>query len=155
MHAIRLINFKGFKDSGWIEFKPLTLIYGYNASGKSSILKALLLLKQSLGNNPTESLRFAASDGVDLGNYEDIVYNHKILKETPIEVHLQIETDNLPKFFKQQNDILISRLKNNELVIQIQISYNNKIKANYVSLFKVILSSNSESILSLKKPIVH
>ncbi|MBY0244658.1 MAG: AAA family ATPase [Sphingobacteriaceae bacterium] len=151
MHAIRLINFKGFKDSGWIEFKPLTLIYGYNASGKSSILKALLLLKQSLGNNPTESLRFAASDGVDLGNYEDIVYNHKILKETPIEVHLQIETDNLPKFFKQQNDTLISRLKNNELVIQIQISYDNKIKANYVSLFKVTLSSNSESILSLKK----
>lgn len=44
---IELKNFKCFKDSGNIEIKPLTLLCGVNSSGKSSIIKSLLTLKQS------------------------------------------------------------------------------------------------------------
>ena len=43
---IRLKRFKGFKDSGPITIKPLTLLCGTNSSGKSTIIQSLLLLKQ-------------------------------------------------------------------------------------------------------------
>jgi len=93
MEAIRLQNFKGFQDSGWIALKPITLLFGYNSSGKSSIMQALLMLKQSLENPASEvPFVFSSEKGVDLGSYEDIVYNHRIDDENPITMSVKINT---------------------------------------------------------------
>ena len=46
--GFRAQNFKAFEDTTFIELKPLTLLSGINSAGKSSILQALLLLKQTL-----------------------------------------------------------------------------------------------------------
>ena len=55
---ITLENFKGFATNQSIEIKPITLIYGANSSGKSSILQSLLLMKQTLeqSNDPNAIL---------------------------------------------------------------------------------------------------
>jgi len=91
MEAIRLQNFKGFRDSGWIGLKPITLLFGYNSSGKSSIMQALLMLKQSLENPAAEvPFVFSSEKGVDLGTYEDIVYNHEINPEKPVTFSLRV-----------------------------------------------------------------
>ena len=53
--GLGLRNFKAFGDE--MQEAPLskiTLIYGPNSGGKSSIIQALLLLKQSLKNNYLE-----------------------------------------------------------------------------------------------------
>ncbi len=55
VEAFRIQNFMGFEDSGWIELRPITLLFGRNSSGKSAILRALLLLRQSLSSQ-TEDL---------------------------------------------------------------------------------------------------
>ena len=44
----RLRNFKSFLDTSPIPLRPITLIYGPNSAGKSSIIQSLLLLKQTL-----------------------------------------------------------------------------------------------------------
>lgn len=44
--SIRLKNFKPFADRS-LSFKPLTLLSGLNSTGKSSVLQALLLMRQS------------------------------------------------------------------------------------------------------------
>jgi len=57
---LRLRGFKCFSDSEEFDINPLTLIFGRNNSGKSSILQSLLLLKQSLDlveNEPRLNLR--------------------------------------------------------------------------------------------------
>jgi len=41
--AVYIGNFKAFSESQRIPIRPLTLIYGANSSGKSSILHALIL----------------------------------------------------------------------------------------------------------------
>lgn len=46
IRELRIERFKSFKDSGWIKLKPLTLLYGPNSSGKSTVLKALQFLKE-------------------------------------------------------------------------------------------------------------
>ena len=43
----KIKNFKSFSDSGDIEFSPITLLCGVNSAGKSSIIKSILLTKQS------------------------------------------------------------------------------------------------------------
>lgn len=50
--AFRIQNFMGFEDSGWVELRPITLLFGRNSSGKSALIRALLLLRQSLGTEP-------------------------------------------------------------------------------------------------------
>lgn len=48
LHKISLENFKGFEKKANIEFSPgINLIYGKNSAGKSSIIQALRLMKQS------------------------------------------------------------------------------------------------------------
>jgi len=74
--AIRLINFMAFEDTGWIELRSLTLLYGRNSSGKSTIFRALLLLKQSLAASAdTGPLVFFAPGGAtDQGEFVNIVH---------------------------------------------------------------------------------
>ena len=47
LKKISLENFKSFKKLENFELKPLTLLCGTNSSGKSTILKLLLLFEQS------------------------------------------------------------------------------------------------------------
>ena len=53
LKTITLRNYKSFKYETTIDVKPLTLLCGVNSSGKSSIMKSLLMIKQSFQNrNP-------------------------------------------------------------------------------------------------------
>lgn len=63
-------NFRVFGSETMTEFDfaPITLLTGANNSGKSSVLKALSLLKNSFDKNGNiEKLNF---EGLDLGTYE-------------------------------------------------------------------------------------
>ena len=86
--GLGLRNFKAFGDE--MQEAPLskiTLIYGPNSGGKSSIIQALLLLKQSLkpiyGRN-----RLLESRGelVDLGSPQSMLHKHDIERELWISV---------------------------------------------------------------------
>jgi Uncharacterized conserved protein len=77
--AFRVQNFMGFEDSGWIELRPITLLFGRNSSGKSALIRALLLLRQSLDSSPDSgALLFVKDDGYDFGDYREIVRDHGI-----------------------------------------------------------------------------
>lgn len=71
---LELANFKVFAESTKIPIRPITLIFGPNSSGKSSILQSLLLMKQSATTEFTEGnlLQFRGSL-VDLGSYHETV----------------------------------------------------------------------------------
>ncbi len=46
--SLVLENFKAFGNRVHVPLAPITLIFGPNSSGKSSLLQSLLLLKQTL-----------------------------------------------------------------------------------------------------------
>ena len=77
--GIGLRNFKAFGDE--MQEAPLskiTLIYGPNSGGKSSIIQALLLLKQSLKSEYADGSRILAPRGelADLGSVQSLVHKH-------------------------------------------------------------------------------
>jgi len=91
MKNIRMFN----NDLGKFNLSPLTVLCGTNGSGKSSIFKTLLLIKQSQIPNKSRSghLRFVG-DYVDLGNYDSFVsYNDT---SSNIEISLR-NSDMMPK----------------------------------------------------------
>ncbi len=75
---IELTNFKIWKDLK-LELSPLTLIFGTNSSGKSSILQSLLLLKQTASNfDRSQNIYFGGADRdyVNLGSFADLIFGH-------------------------------------------------------------------------------
>ena len=85
LKSISLENYKCFKDKTDIDIAPLTVLCGVNSSGKSSILKSLLMLKQSYENElPYNEMTFNGKL-VDNGYFEDIIYHDKETKIEEIE----------------------------------------------------------------------
>lgn len=133
MKAIRLQRFKGFVDSGWIELKPINLLFGYNSSGKSSVLQALLVLKQSLENPSLEvPFVFTSQKGIDLGSFEEAVYNHEINHKKPMIISLRVNIrdfiEKIPQGFLLNNESKIENMSvlNWDIDYSIEISYNKK-----------------------------
>lgn len=77
-YQIRWKNFRGFKDTGWITIKPITMLIGANNSGKSSLIAPLLLLKQTLSSRGDAiSPLVTRGNLIDVGSYKDFVFNNK------------------------------------------------------------------------------
>ena len=77
---LRSQNFKSWKDTGTLQFAPLTGLFGANSSGKTSILQVLLMLKQTVERPPdwNEPLYFGNEESlVNLGNFGTVIHKHK------------------------------------------------------------------------------
>lgn len=74
---LRIENFKGWKDTGLIQLSPLTVFFGANSSGKSSIGQFLMMLKQSMELSDRKAVFFTGNEdtAVDLGLPSDLVFN--------------------------------------------------------------------------------
>lgn len=73
---LRLQNFKPFATMQTVRLAPITLIYGPNSSGKSSLIQSLLLLKQTLEDGDHEPVLVARGPMTDLGSYEALIHGH-------------------------------------------------------------------------------
>ena len=75
---LRLRNFKSWRDTGEIALRPITAIYGANSSGKSALIQALLLLKQTAeATDRNLTLHFGSPNAlVDLGDFASVVHQH-------------------------------------------------------------------------------
>lgn len=78
LKAIELENFKAFGERARIEFAPITLIFGENSAGKSSILQSLSLLKQTRESREHGGLLHPRTDSgtVDLGSFQEMLFDH-------------------------------------------------------------------------------
>ncbi|EMY8535158.1 MULTISPECIES: DUF3696 domain-containing protein [Bacillus] len=95
MERFRLKRIKGFIDSEEIELKPLTFIIGQNSSGKSSIMRFPLVLKQTFLDDSMAPLLLYGKT-IDYGNFEDVVFEHD--RNESIEFELIIDRKELNRF---------------------------------------------------------
>ncbi len=67
---MHLENFKSWRELD-IDLAPITLLFGTNSSGKSSILQSLLLLIQTEEKANSQNIYFGRQpeDNVNLGNH--------------------------------------------------------------------------------------
>ncbi len=77
---LRIENFKAWQDTGDLSLAPLTVIFGPNSSGKSSLGHFLLALKQTaLSADRKSALRLGDRNTlIDLGTFQDCLYGHDL-----------------------------------------------------------------------------
>jgi AAA15 family ATPase/GTPase len=87
--AITIENFKGISKPVRIEFKPLTLLFGPNSGGKSSIIQALHYLREILENRKLDvDKTTAGGDFIDLGGFRKYVNGHDDSKRISFKIEL-------------------------------------------------------------------
>ena len=91
--SIELENFKAFGQRTVIELAPITLIFGQNSAGKSSILQALSLLKQTRESRDQGSPLLPRVEGgiTDLGSFQEMLFDHD--RKRTLTIGLQIDTE--------------------------------------------------------------
>lgn len=77
LQEISLSKFKAFSELPPLNLKPLTILCGVNSAGKTSILKSLLLLKQSYENSSaTNELTLNGPYSIN-GTMKDVLHKSK------------------------------------------------------------------------------
>lgn len=73
--ALELENFKGIAERQRVDFAPLTLLFGPNSAGKSTVLQALLYLHELLERGGADVDRTELGGGVvELGGFARLVH---------------------------------------------------------------------------------
>ena len=83
---IEIENFKGISERQIIDLAPITLLFGPNSAGKSTVLQALHYVREILERqnpNPDETI---AGGLIDLGGFSSLVHRHEL--DRPIRIKL-------------------------------------------------------------------
>jgi predicted ATPase len=84
---------KGFAETATVPLAPITLLFGWNSAGKSTVLQSLLLLKQTLDEaDPFRPSLVANGSLTQLGSFQNLVHRH----ETEATVSLGVDSSDLP-----------------------------------------------------------
>jgi predicted ATPase len=77
---LHIKNFKAWKDTGPIRLAPLTVIFGANSAGKSSLGHLLLALQQTARSTDRKrALHLGDADSmIDLGTFADCLHGHDL-----------------------------------------------------------------------------
>ena len=121
---MRLKGFKPWRDTGEVELRPITGIFGANSSGKTSLLQALLLLKQT-ADSPDRALTLQFGDRrtpMHLGSFLDAAHGHKA-RET-LDIALDWKTDSPMEIADLSADERVVA-ESDRLGFQTQIGYRN------------------------------
>lgn len=92
--SITIENFKGIKGPVTIPIRPLTIMFGKNSAGKSTVIQALHYAREALlNNNPNADLSELGGSSVDLGGFESIVYSHDTSRKIRIRFDMDIKEE--------------------------------------------------------------
>ncbi|RKT46652.1 AAA family ATPase [Thiocapsa rosea] len=98
LKALTLENFKGFREPVRVKFAPLTLLFGPNNAGKSSIVQALMYAREVLERNNCDSGQTQlGGDIVDLGGFQNLVYGHDLNRVIRMRFELDLSDIELPR----------------------------------------------------------
>src|ERR1700677_4061232 len=100
LSRIEIENFKGIGTAQVIDLKPITLLFGPNSAGKSTILQALHYAREILERRNPDPDQTIAGGLIDLGGFKSLVHNHELDRVITIKLIFDLSdaqgSDRLP-----------------------------------------------------------
>ena len=156
IRSISLRNFKGFSDEVRIDLRPITLLFGANSAGKSSVLQALQYVNEVLngGNLDADSTRHGGQV-LGLGGFHNLVHGRD--KNESIEIGIQMslgETSMLDSEEEEVSDFdspneglqrfegLLNDFKRraNDVELRLTVGWSNQLNEPIVQEYKVLFN---------------
>lgn len=175
---LKIKNFKAFKNEQSLRIAPITLIYGPNSAGKSSIIQSLLLLNQSIKNIDAAKNCELASKGehLDLGMPKNYLHKGNVSQPLAFTFLSKMNLDQshpLIRSKKSKGDDLSTASFNIEIEVQyaqedltesylplklLRVSYkvmNSLTGKEYKFCFKITDSDKNEYSLENKRDVIN
>lgn len=96
--SLAIVNFKGFSEEVRIDLRPITLLFGANSAGKSSVLQALHYVREILERQNVDADRtLQGGEAVDLGGFLNLVHGHDPQKQIEIAVEMELGASSIPE----------------------------------------------------------
>ncbi|MBI2839682.1 MAG: DUF3696 domain-containing protein [Acidobacteria bacterium] len=92
---LRIQNFKAWKDTQSIRLAPITVFFGANSAGKTSLHQLLLMLKQTAQSSDRQRVLHPGGDQsiVDLGTVQDLVFAHQGTARIEFEIEWSLNAE--------------------------------------------------------------
>jgi predicted ATPase len=102
-------NFKSHKETS-LKFSNLTVLCGKNASGKSSVIQALLLLREAYLNKSQFDYLDLKTDSVAIGTAKDALYQYSLKDEISFKIKTDIQDISFSFKIKDLTKTLVNKL---------------------------------------------
>jgi predicted ATPase len=93
LERIEIENFKGVGERQTIELEPITLLFGSNSAGKSTILQALHYMREILERGNIDPDVTIAGGLIDLGGFSMLVHNHELHRVIRLKLSLDLSDE--------------------------------------------------------------
>lgn len=157
--AFTVKNFKAIgEEPVRIELKPITLLFGANSAGKSSILHALHYAYEIFNNrnlNPEKST--LGGNSLDLGGFERFVYNNDLNRSISIRLEFDI-IDIVDYVTSYPHSVFIDHTNKNQFIqdlfneitcyVEIDIAWTKINKKPYIRCYET--GFNNEKIATVR-----
>ena len=93
LSRIEIENFKGVGNRQTIALRPITLLFGPNSAGKSTILQALHYLREILERGNIDPDVTIAGGIIDLGGFATLVHSHELNLAVRLKVTIDLSDE--------------------------------------------------------------
>jgi predicted ATPase len=171
LKRIEIENFKGIGKRQTVALKPITLLFGTNSAGKSTILQALHYVREILERRNADPDQTIAGGLIDLGGFKSLVHNHELDRAITIKLILDISeaqgSDRLPlnagsslrdadfeylavRYIVGENTDLKDYAVVQEVGVEVEVSWSDLLAGPYVSSLKIEM--DGVSVAAIRSP---
>ena len=148
LNKLRIQNFKGWKDTDTIRMAPISLFFGANSSGKSSIGQFLMMLKQTVELPDRKAVFYPGgkNSAVQLGSYQEMVFHRDPKNKIAFEYQWTLQ-----EVLKIKDPVSGQSFSGDGLSFQAEVGLGDKDQYSLVvESFKYQLMQNMEQSLSVE-----
>jgi predicted ATPase len=145
--SLQIQNFKAWRDTGRIRLAPLTVIFGANSAGKSSLGHLLLALKQTaLSADRKRALHLGDDNSlIDLGTFRECVHQHDIERSLEFDLGWQ-----LPNRLEVKDPVNGKRTTGSELRLNVSLKARERTLQPYVQQMTYTLMEGEREALQAR-----
>lgn len=163
---IALTNFRSFQATQSIALAPVTLLFGPNSVGKSSVLMALFYIQQMLGKGQCDPQRIEALGEKHVGGFKSLVNGRDVAKRMVLKLTMD-KSDLIGTSYNQIVDLIgddfdlpadSPTADANRVAVEFHIAWSSAEDTAYVACYKVWLDdrliAELDSDTGLKQPTI-
>lgn len=148
---LSLTNFRSFKETQTIEFAPVTLLFGPNSVGKSTVLLALFYLQQIVDKGECNPQKIDALGGKFVDGFENMVNGRDLSKRIKFKIEYDMGTS-IGSDYSGSNELLYdiagveldllimdmpSGAYDQKVAIEFEIAWSFTLKTAYIASYSV------------------